>query len=1206
MPGDDLALSGTLFSPVFVARELPVLLARSRPRGGTGDGTGDGWARVKAGLLALAGTVGPTRVLRHAVAPLADALGFQPPRRSAPVETRDGAEDGGYLLAAPEGPGLRVWPVEAGRPLDSGAKRGASPVRAAFRVLRVCGETMGLVLNGHELRLLLHDPNGGEGQAIAALAGRSGWAAHASPPPSFVTLSALASPAGIVAAAGIFEAAHAHQAAAAKSLRAQTRAAIADFAGQVLDHPANRGQNPDPGLIWRQALTIVYRLLFVLKMESATGPGQGFGFANAAAWRRDLSPGRALAPLVRRLLDLEHDTGRMLEQGLRLLFGVLRDGLSHADFSIAPLGGGLFDPAATACLDGLVWGERAVALLLDRLLWTAPGAGERDRVHYGFLDVEELGHVYESLLDLEPAGEGPFQLRAGSRRRTGGSYYTPRAFVGFLVRETLSPLTARAVDAADPAAILRVKVFDPAMGSGHFLVESCRFLAAALYEACQRCDAIATPEARARVDALPDPDRRLAAYLPARCHGGAAPGPARERALAICRRLVAVHCLYGVDRDPMAVELAKLSIWLESFAEGLPLTFLDHRLLQGDSIAAPFFDQMCRLPVGGGELDPLLAGEVVARLDAARAAVAAEIRTLDGDIGASLAEIAAKEAARARLDAALAPLRALARAWSGAVATGAREANDAWLGLAHAVAETGAPPDRPHAHQARLLAKGADALPLDLIFPDVFAHGGFDAVLGNPPWDVVHYQTREFLAPFDPAILAAPTKRERDAIERRLLEDPAIAAEFDQYRAGFAERKRLCDRLFPRAGPTGSIDLFQIFAQRMMDCMGPEGALGFVVPSSLLANEGTAGLRTEMLTRTRLETCFTFENRRKLFDIHASLKFSAIVARRPGPTGTFRCAFYLDGLAALREPDRIMSYDRAFLTASGGEHASFLELRGAEDLRIARDLFVDRPDMKSWMAARGIVFGREAHMTDDAWRFSPAGTLDALPLHEGKTFHQYTDRWKAPPRYAIRRDGLDGKPAWLRAARHYRLVFREIARSTDERSTIAAILPPDHLCGHKATCEKTPWARPDAAALALCAIFNSFVFDWCVRQKIAASLSLFMLNACPAPSLSEAALAFLARGAARLSFRPGAYDSLWQEQLGSHAPGPPDDPAGLRAALDAAVAHGYGLTRAGYAHVLSGFSHKSNAGAPALCLAAFEEYEERGEAGFFEAYDIRE
>ena len=1206
---------------------------------------------VRRGLQDFAATGGPVRVLHHVVNPLAKALGYCETRREDAVATREGLEDGGYTLRTQTGSTLRVWPLGSDTDLDTPLRRGTatrvSPLRRAGRVLRACGECTGLVANGEALKLLLCDPAGPDSHLAVALTGRAGWVSRSEVPESFRLLFALASPTGVAATGEVFDSARVHQTAVTKSLRAQARAAIEDFLQCVIDQNANAAVLSSSDILWRQTLTIVYRLLFILKLESAAEPGVGFSFAVSEAWRRGFSPNRALGPLARRHLDFWHDTGRLLEDGLRLLFRICRDGILHSSLSIAPLGGELFDNAATAAIDRLHWGERAVALLFDRLLWTVPRGRERERVHYGSLDVEELGRIYESLLDLQPdiatsamirvrhgrseavvkaahdseadavehIPTGRFFLRTGLGRRAGGSYYTPHEFVRFLVREALTPLVKPALDSADPAAILRIKVFDPAMGSGHFLVEACRFLADALHDACCRCDSLATVEAHRRIDCLPDPDRVLASYLPGRSLDKSDTGVSRTRALAICRRLVTVHCLYGVDQDKLAVELAKLSLWLESFAEGLPLTFLDHRLIVGDSIAGPFFRDLSRMPIGGHELDPLLAHGVSGQLHRLVDEVMTEVRHLEASIGTSIADVMAKQAAKLRLEALLLPLRDLARAWSGAVKTSAREANDAWLALAQSVADTGAWAGKLDQHQAALLAAGQTALPLDLMFPEVFrphdGEGGFHAVFGNPPWDVVHYQTKEFLAAYDPRIMAAPTKRERIALEQELLADPAINNEFLHYKNTFVERKRLCERLYTGPASSGSVDLFQIFTERMLDCLAPEGAIAMVVPSSFHANEGTMQLRRRILDDTAVECCFTFENRKKLFDVHGRQKFSLIIARKPKSTTAFRCAFYLHSIAQLDDPDRIMVYDREFLAATGGACETFLELRGQADFRVARHMFVGAQDMQSWLAAHHMTFGREAHMTDDSHRFTPINGVarnKAVPLHEGKTFHQFTDRWKAEPRYAINVEAMADKPGWLRASGHYRLAFREISRSTDERTMIAAIIPPGHVFGHKATCEKTPWKRPDAAALVLCAVLNSFTFDWCLRRKIAASVSLFMVNGCPVPSLSKGAERFLAHSALRLSCHHAGYARLWREQLNSAQPFAPElaareDAATLRAAMDAVVARGYGLGRDDYHHILTGFSHRVHPAGAEQCAAAFDLLMHCGAPTFYRRHD---
>ncbi len=1213
-------LAGPLLTPGFVAHELPRLLTRNRL-------LSEPWLPPGIDFPAIGG---PILVLHHIVRPLAAMLGYDEPRHLDPVTTREGAEDGGHVMRTGDGTMVRVWAGGGDTPLDTPSKRGAaarsSLPRIASRVLRASGEYAGLITNGIELRLLLCDPSGPDSHITSQLTRGL---------ESSRVIAALSGPRGIRFLPDMFDAARLYQTAVTKTLRSQARAAIEAFLQSVLDHQHQDMPRPDPNVLWRQALTVVYRLLFILKLESAAEPGRGFSFAVSEAWRTSLSPNRALGPLVRRHLDFGHDTGSMLEDGLRILFAVCRDGLTHGGLSIAPLGGGLFDPATTTMLDGLRWGERAVALLLDRLLWTTPKGQERARVHYGSLDVEELGRVYESLLDLEPAiaattmtrmrrgrlesvvpdrngtiPAGRFFTRTGLGRRAGGSYYTPHGFVLHLVRETLTALVAGAIAHADPAAILAIKVIDPAMGSGHFLVEACRFLADALYEACRRADGLGTEEARARIDSLPDPDRLLSAYLPRRSRDASDLGPSRARALAICRRLVVVHCLYGIDQDPLAVELAKLSLWLESFAEGLPLTFLDHRLIVGDSIAGPFAQDLVRLPVGGAELDPLLAGGVADQLRALTIRAMEEVRRLEASVGRTIGDVIVKQAALKRLDELLAPLRGLARAWSGAVRTSAREANDAFLGLARSVVETGALPDVPHPHQAALLTHGARAVPLDLMFPEVFRPdelaGGFHAVLGNPPWDVVHYQTKEYLAAFDPDVMDAPTKRERETIERALLRDPAIRHGFDLYKNEFVERKRLCDRMFPGSDQSGSIDLFQVFVERMLDCVAKGGAVGLVVPSAFHANEGTAHLRRRILNETSLESCFTFENRRKWFDIHGRLKFTLLVTRRTGATAAFRCGYYLDSLSQMTDPDRVMVYDRDFVKATGGDSETFLELNGATDLRIAKHMFVGRPNMRGWMERRNISFGREAHMTDDSHRFTPIARLspgEGLPLHEGKTFHQFTDRWKSGPRYGIRFDAMKDKPAWTSAAAHYRLAFREIARAGDERTLIAAIVPPGHVFGHKGTCEKTPWERPNSAALTLLAVLNSFTFDWCVRRKIAASVSLFMLHACPAPVLSKGAERFLAHGALRLSCGHEGYDGLWREQLGPEATNPGVDRTLVRAEMDAVVAREFGLKRDDYRHILSGFSHKSESSAPEQCLAAFDRIAALGARAFYRLHD---
>ncbi len=1143
------------------------------------------WVAMRRGIRGLGRIGGPQRVLRHVVAPLATLLGYDQPARQTPVRTREGLEDGGWHLPSP-GTSLPVWAVGTDTDLDSPNRTGRayrfSPTRAAQRVLRARQYRAGILTDGDTLRLLLCDATAPDSSLDLTLAG---WDAK-DPPDSARLLAALASPTGIASLPTILEAARLSQARITKELRTQARTAIEGFLGAVVAR--NPAHAASAQTLWQEGLILVYRLLFVLKLESASAPGSGFSFAATPLWRQSLSANQALGPLVRRHLDQGHDTGRMLEDGLRAVFQAFREGLTCGGLSIAPLGGALFGPASTPVLDTLSWGEHATALLLDRLLWTTPPGRPRERVHYGALDVEDLGHIYEALLELEPGlatvpmvrqrrakmeivvpgtdgGDpvqpGTFFLRAGAGRKSSGSYYTPHEFVRLLVRDTLGPLIAAASpdDDPNPLAILRLRVVDPAAGSGHFLIEACRFLGEALYAACRLCDE-GPPAWRDRLDALRALDPALPAYLPTRSAEGIAPW----RAQAICRRLVAVHCLYGVDRNKLAVELAKLALWLESYAEGLPLTFLDHRLVHGDSVGGPFLADLATLPVGGGPLDPLLARGVADRLtDPVRRALA-EVAALNASIGRDIGDLLSKDAAKARLDAALAPVRALARAWSGAVALGERDCDDEWQALARTVAETGAWPATPTPRQTALLAAGDSALPWDLTFPEAFRGGRFDAVLSNPPWDVLQYRTEDFVALHDLSVLDAPNRRARLAVEQKVLADPIVAAAFAAYRSGYEQQKRLAIRLFPGRS-AANLDAFQLFAERNLDLAD---RIGVLLPSAFHANDSATALRTRYFRERAISFCWSFENRRKLFDIDSRFKFCLVVAGTPGPTQSLRCAFYLETAADLDDPARIMEYDAAFLAESGGIP---LELRGAADMEIARLLFQQQTRFGPWCQWMKIRFGCDLHMTADAHRFQPAGSA-ALVLHEGKTFHQFTDRWDTAPRYSVAAESLRDKPAVLEAASHRRLAFRDIARSNDERTMIATVMPAGTVFGHTATVEKHPGHRPLAHAFTACALMNSFVFDWLVRQKTATHLSLYIVADTPVPNFSAETSAILADTAQRLCTGLPDPAERWR----------------LRAAADALVAQAYGLSRDQYTHLLNSFSHRSFPAAPACCLEAFD------------------
>jgi hypothetical protein len=1265
------------------------------------------WELIRRQLRELGDAGGPQRVANRVFEPLLVPLGYSTWTQEEKVATREGDESGGWLMSAAASK-LRVWAVEVNTDLDAPRTRGHayrfSPVRIAERVLLAKNERVGLLTDGDELRLLLCDPARPNSHVAIRLDRASGWRGSRNVPDSFRLLLALASPNGIGAVPEIVDAARLGQAEVTETLRKHARVAVEAFIQELIDRPENRvklsthtDRDSLARSLWREGLIVVYRLLFIFKLEASPDPARAFSFNTSTLWRNTFSPSTALARFAR--LSLEgHQTGSLLEKGLRALFAMFAGGLRCAELTVSPLDGVLFGRASTTLIDDLVWGELAVAKLLDRLLWTeAEGKKERMRVHYGPLDVEDLGRVYEALLELEPglaseamvrlkrdklevvvpksqgekyrsparpAGastvefvedipEGKFFLRVGLGRKATGSYYTPHAFVRFLVQETIGPLVAKRSPKADPQPIdiLQLKVIDPAMGSGHFLVEACRYLGERLYEACRLCDELASGEEekasqaksehvrqlarsragelRRRVQALPDPNDEILAYLPSRTLESEEMALSQARALALCRRLVAVHSLYGVDKNPLAVELAKVTLWLESFAEGLPLTFLDHRLVCGDSLTGPFFEDLVRHPGTGQAVEGLFAQGLREQLQLALRRALLSITELESSIGVSVADVELKLTAKRRFDAAMAPFKQLSRHWTQAAAKGTSVVNGrTWENVLEHL-DGGETSD----------GFGADALAFDLQFPEVFfgATRGFDVVLGNPPWDRALPADREFFSAFDIAILESENKAQRTGAQEHLLENPSVRRRYDEYRSAFDGLGELSDRLYRYQDalvdgePTiGKLDLYRLFIERTSALLGLTGRLGLVVPSAFHANEGATGVRRLLMRERQLECCFSFENAKKLFDIDSRFKFAVIVASATASVerNPIRCSFYLRDPTWLFSPRDPLVYRLDFIEKTGGEHLSLLELRSKLDEEVAKITFWQGSSFGQWCDARGLRLGRELNISDDAFRFTETSEVLAtgedprdpkvaeklremgyLPLHEGKTFHQYTDRWEDRPRYLIALDKLMDKPGWLEAARFYRLAFRKISSSTNERTSIACLLPPAVLCGDSAPCERSPDERPDSAILTALALMNSFVFDWNLRQKSSANVNHFILNGVPVPKLTEPGERFLVHGALCLSCNHRGYDQLWAEQLPAVAlssfPVLVELDARWRvvAAMDAVIASAYGLSSSQYEHVLRNFSHTSYPAAKDLCLTAFDELKSLGWSKFAKKYD---
>ena len=412
------SFTGSALPEPFVQFELEKELIKANllPKtiGKEGEALQESWNIYRRKLRELASIGGALRVRNQVTEPLRDRLGYASLETTEDVETREGRESGGYLMyTSDRSTKLRVWCTDMNIDLDAPAKRGSayrySHLRIAQRVLLASGERLGLLTNGAELRLLISDPARPDSQVTIAIDPH--WKRSRNVPASYLLVLALASPSGVKALTSLVDKARLQQARVTKDLRVQARQAVEQFVQEVLDRPDNRellakylDRQQLAKALWREGLIIIYRLLFILKLESSDDPAQSFSFASTSLWRNTYSPSGALTRYVRAVLDQGAETGHLLENGLRGVFRMFTEGVQCTELNVKPLGGALFGADATPVLSELQWGERAIAVLLDRLLWTSKQRGSmaRERVHYGPLNVEDLGRVYEALLELEP------------------------------------------------------------------------------------------------------------------------------------------------------------------------------------------------------------------------------------------------------------------------------------------------------------------------------------------------------------------------------------------------------------------------------------------------------------------------------------------------------------------------------------------------------------------------------------------------------------------------------------------------------------------------------------------------------------------------------------------------------------------------------------------------------------------------------------
>jgi hypothetical protein len=971
-------------------------------------------------------------------------------------------------------------------------------------------------------------------------------------------------------------------------LRDGVEACLKGLANGFLSHPKNsqlRGwlaSGRSAALeFYRQLLRLVYRFLFLLVSEER-------GLISASPLYRDhYGVGRLRQLLERRSAFTEHED---LWCSLRVLWRVLSQEELAQLLGAAPLNGDLFAPLD---LDSCSLSNRDLLQAFWHLAYyqESPTSPPR-RVNYAALDVEELGSVYESLLDYQPQvvtsqGVPRFELGYGSERKSTGSYYTPPELVAELVRSVLEPvLEARLEEArkiasrewssippalrqrlarqvaarlakppggqrqATPSeeelalawqstplsdrhilaaeqALLSLRILDPACGSGHFL------LAAA---------------------------RRLGKELAKIRSGEEEPAPERVREAT---RDVVAHCLYGVDKNPLAVELCRVALWLEAHCAGKPLTFLDHRIKCGDSLVGVLDPKVLQAGIPDEAFTPvssdsreaaqslkrrnrserkaLQSGQLSLPLEPEEALtkLSQERQELEAIPDNSPEEVSRKQQLYSRYcqDPKHQKLVEACHLWTAAFfqpltsdfsrAITTQAVIDRLEGRAHPQALA----------TAQALASEQRFFHWPLEFPEVFEQGGFDVILGNPPWERIKLQEEEFFASRDAQIAKAPNADARKRLIKQLPEvNPALWAEYQHalHAAESTSRFLRSSGAYPLTG-RGDINTYSVFAERVRLLLSPRGRAGIIVPTGIATDDTNKLFFADVVEKGQLASLFDFENRQRLFPaVDSRMKFCLLTltgSRTQTDATTF--TFFATRADHLRDPRRVFHLSATDIARINPNTRTLPVFRTRQDAELTKAIYGRVPVLIHERAREnpwGVRFMAMFHMSNDSHLFHTRSQLEAegyrlvgntfvagdptspsparyLPLYEAKMIWHYDHRYgtyegvrdrsstqlptpderqHADPHFVVQpwywvsaEEVAARLGEWQRG---WLVGFRDVTNATNERTAIFSLLP------RVGVGNKIPVLLFEAAGsiIQMCLLANacSIPFDYVVRQKL--------------------------------------------------------------------------------------------------------------------------
>jgi len=934
-------------------------------------------------------------------------------------------------------------------------------------------------------------------------------------------------------------------------LRGSVERAIEALGTGFIKHPKNRDLRDKlrNGTLnkqdyYRQLLRLVYRLLLLFAAEDRElllDPEADDGAQELYLNHYSVQRVRQVAEHFRGTTHLDQFEGLRLV--MRLVGGY--DNGKAKILGLPILGSALFNNAFVADIIDCKIANRDLLEAIRALAFIEDKAAETLRpIDYKHLGSEELGGIYESLLELHPevnidARYFRLETAGGHDRKTTGSYWTPSSLINAVLDSALEPVLTEARRAEDPeAAILNLKVCDPTCGSGSFLIAAAHRIAYALAQV--------------------------------RSNGDEPPPSLVRTAL----RQVIGRCIYGVDINPMTVELCKVNLWIEALDPGKPLSFLDHHIKVGNSLLGTTPALMAKgipdeafvvLEGDDRDISIVIRGQnrqerrdfekgqrsLFELVEPPQHAVLTTIvRQMDDIDDTLISGVRAKEARWRELanDPEYINARLLADAWCAAFVWD-RKPGIAVPSLTQfpyqRLCEN---PSAAEFEALRIYVVGLreqySFFHWHVEFPEVFEvqenidnadnpvtgwNGGFDCVLGNPPWDTIETKEKEFFASVSPEVVSATKTTTRKEMITRLAEiDPVIHMRFIQsvrMTEGTAHIIRASTRFSLSA--IGRINTYPIFVDMSRQILASTGRVGLVVPTGIATDDNTKELFQDLVESQTLSSIYSFWEIRRFFDgTDSRIPFCLLtLAGQDRPNHEINLAFDMRSVNDIHNPEIVFSLSAQDVFLVNPNTRTCPTFNNKRDAQINRFIYQQVPVLINDQQADGNVWQVDFsqglfNMSSDSNKFHTYTSLlrsgfeldnnrfiqsndTFVPLYEGKMFHQFDHRYesytpsieiqsvssqqkKNPhslilPRYWVALKDVNAAAANF-SERDWFLVLRRTTNSASERTLIAAIVP------RIALGDKAPIIFPENfdadLVLGLVCNLNSFICDYCARQKV--------------------------------------------------------------------------------------------------------------------------